>query len=85
MTYRLTLTKRYMLFVTAVVAVMLVCSYLITSAVVRSGLKDLFRQRLDRARLVLDRYFEIHYLSKMDEWQTVLSSPRFLASSSSHC
>lgn len=79
MKVKLSLTKQYLLFLTIVIVLLIVTSLVITSYVVESGLSDLFQQRMVRANEVLRQYSEARYLSKANKFQTVLTSPRFIA------
>ncbi|HSG98732.1 MAG TPA: hypothetical protein VLB27_01695, partial [candidate division Zixibacteria bacterium] len=76
---KLSLTARYALFVFGVIAVLLVASQLITANVVRSGLKDLFTQRLERSATALTQYADVHFIGKVSEIEAIVSSPRFIA------
>lgn len=75
----LSLTQRYLLFLAAVITTFIIGSQLITSRIVRTGLVDLFRQRFDRAQVVLDQHETSHRLAKSTELESVLNSPRFIA------
>lgn len=76
---RLTLTARHTLFLTAVIFVMLLGSYVVTFRVVRAGLKDLLLQRLTYAELSLEHYWTLRDVARSDDLRTLLSSPRFIA------
>jgi len=73
------LTNRFLLFISGLMAVFMIGSLLITSSVVKSGMVDLFRQRLERVDEVLDQYARVRYYSQTTELEAVLSSPRFSA------
>ena len=74
-----TLLRRFMAFLAAVIALLSVGFLWITSGVTRSGLEDLFVQRIERADVVLDQYARGRYLTRLNEIEPVLTSPRFLA------
>ncbi len=75
----LSLTQRYLIFLAAVITTFIIGSQLITSRVVKAGLVELFRQRFDRAQVVLDQHDASHRLAKTTELESVLNSPRFIA------
>lgn len=75
----LSLTQRYLLFLAAVIATFIIGSQIITSQVVKSGLVELFRQRFSRAQVVLEQYSDLHRYTRIRELESVLTSPRFLA------
>ncbi len=68
-----------MVFISAVIAALAIGALLVTDRVTRDGLEDLFRQRFERAQVVLEQYATAHHLSRVREIETVLTSPRFLA------
>ncbi len=76
---RVSLTKRYVLFVAGVTVVLLAVSYGVTFSVVRGGLTEQFRNRLDRSRTVVQQYEQADLLNRGKEIQTIVSSPRFVA------
>ncbi|MFZ1683665.1 MAG: HAMP domain-containing protein, partial [Candidatus Zixiibacteriota bacterium] len=75
----LTITQRYLVFTAAVIILFIISTQIITSRVVRSGLEEVFRQRFDRAQVVMDQYETVHRLAKTTELESVLNSPRFIA------
>ncbi len=75
----LSLTQRYLLFLAAVIAAFIIGSQVITSHVVKSGLVEMFRQRFSRAQVVLQQYSDLHRYTRIRELESVLTSPRFLA------
>jgi signal transduction histidine kinase len=75
----LTLTQRYILFLAGVIAAFIIGTQLITSQVVKSGLVEMFRQRFSHAQVVLKQYSDLHYYTHSRELESVLTSPRFLA------
>lgn len=79
MTWSLTLTRRYLLFLGLVIVSLLGASYLITTGVVSDGLTELYEQRLGRSRIVLDQYAEVRMLTRAKELEAVTASPRFQA------
>lgn len=76
---RLTLTKRYLLLISAVMIVFIGATLAITTKVMKGGMAQLFRQRIDRAVTVLAQYESAHALARSQELDAVLSSPRFIA------
>jgi signal transduction histidine kinase len=78
-TWALSLTRRYLLFLGLVIVTLLGASYLITANVVSEGLTELFEQRLERSRVVLDQYAEVRMLTRAKELEAVTGSPRFQA------
>ncbi|MFN8178521.1 MAG: HAMP domain-containing sensor histidine kinase [bacterium] len=68
-----------MVFVAIVVATLSIGAFVITQSVTRAGLTDLFRQRFEQAARVLAQYGRSHQLMRMNELESVLTSPRFLA------
>jgi signal transduction histidine kinase len=76
---RLTLTRRYLLLIAAVMTAFITATLMITTAVMKSGMVRLFEQQIVRARTVLAQYESTHFLSRAQEMDAVLSSPRFLA------
>lgn len=79
MTVREPLLRRLVLFVAGVVATLSVGAFVITASVTRSGLEELFRQRFDRAALVLEEHANSRQVTRQTELESVLASPRFLA------
>jgi len=73
------LLPRFVLFVAGVVATLSVGALLITRTVTRSGLEDLFLQRLEQAERVLEQYARSRRAARAAELESVLTSPRFLA------
>jgi signal transduction histidine kinase len=71
--------RETMLFVAAVVAALSLGALVITDRVTRSGLEDLFRQRFERSQVVLGEFMNAHHLTRSKEFETILTSPRFLA------
>ena len=54
-------------------------AFAITSQVIRSGLEDLFTQRLEHAKTMLVEYVRGRNYARVSEIEGVLTSPRFLA------
>jgi len=54
-------------------------AFLITTQVTRDGLTDLFGHRLGDVELVFEQYARGNHLVRVQEIETLLSSPRFLA------
>lgn len=79
MTIRRSILRETVLFVGAVIAALSFGAFVITDRVTRSGLEDLFEQRLERASVVLTEYGKAHHLARSKEIETILTSPRFLA------
>ena len=79
MNIRRSFLRETILFVTGVVVVLALGAVLITDRVTRSGLEDLFRQRFERAKVVLTEFMTAHHLTRSKELETILTSPRFLA------
>jgi signal transduction histidine kinase len=79
MKFNLTLTRRYVLYLAGIIAVLLFSSLFITSTVVRSSFTNLFGQRLTKCRDVLDQYTDLQQLQTLRKLEAVLTSPRFLA------
>lgn len=76
---KLSITKRYALFLFAVIVTLLVVTNLMTAKVIRDGLHELFTQRLQRSSLTLERYADERFIRKSAEIEAVVSSPRFIA------
>lgn len=76
---KLSLTKRYTIFLVGVTITLLTISYFVTLSVMRDGLSDLFRRRLERSRTVIDQYARAEELVRRKEIETVVSSPRLVA------
>ncbi len=76
---RMNLTQRYLVFVAGVIVIILAISYAVTSSVMRDGLSDLFRERLERSPAVVEQYARADLLNRRKEIETIVSSPRFLA------
>src|SRR4030095_7047741 len=68
-----------MLFVAGVVVILALGALVITDRVTRTGLEDLFRQRFERSKVVLGEFMTAHHLTRSKEFETILTSPRFLA------
>ncbi len=79
MKFNMSLTRRYVLYLAAVIAVLLIGSLIIISTVVRSGFTDLFSQRMSMCRDVLEQYSQAQKLITLRKLEAVLTSPRFLA------
>ncbi len=79
MKFYFSLTQRYLLFLAAVIAAFIIGTHLITSQVVKSGLVEMFRQRFSRTQTVLKQYSDLHHYTRIRELESVLTSPRFLA------
>ncbi len=79
MKHRLTLTKRFLLLIAVVMVAFVAASLGITTKVMKGGMAQLFRQRIDRAMTVLSQYESAHTLARSQELDAVLSSPRFIA------
>ena len=79
MSRHLTLTKRYLLLIAAVMAIFITATLFITTKVMKSGMTRLFEQQVDRAKSVLAQYESGHALARTKEMDAVLSSPRFIA------
>ncbi|MCM2273086.1 MAG: HAMP domain-containing histidine kinase, partial [candidate division Zixibacteria bacterium] len=79
MKFYFSLTQRFLLFLAAVIAAFIIGTHLITSQVVKSGLVEMFRQRFNRAQTVLKQYSDLHHYTRIRELESVLTSPRFLA------
>ncbi|KAA3631243.1 MAG: sensor histidine kinase [Calditrichaeota bacterium] len=79
MQIRLSITQRYVIFITLIITLLMIGAIYITSNRVHNGLTDLFRSRLEHTDIVTDTYIKSYYSSKQDELQTVLSSPRLFA------
>ncbi|HEX2897991.1 MAG TPA: HAMP domain-containing sensor histidine kinase, partial [candidate division Zixibacteria bacterium] len=73
------LTRRYVLYLAGVIAVLLFGSLIIISTVVRSGFTELFSQRMSMCRDVLEQYSQAQKLITLRKLEAVLTSPRFLA------
>lgn len=73
------LLREYMLFLALVVAVGSGGAFLITTNVTRDGLTDLFIHRLEDVDAVFEQYARSTRLVRLQEVETLLSSPRFLA------
>lgn len=73
------LLREYMLFLALVVAVGTGGAFLITTHVTRDGLRDLFIHRLERVDVVFEQYTRGNRLVRVQEVETLLTSPRFLA------
>jgi signal transduction histidine kinase len=76
---RRSLLRQYTIFGVGLTAIVAVGSLFITSGVTRSGLEDLFRQRLARAEEVLRQYTRVNHLVRVNQIEAALTSPRFLA------
>lgn len=79
MNVRHSLLRSFVVFVAIVVATLSIGAFVITQSVTRAGLTDLFRQRFEQAARVLAQYGRSHQLMRMNELESVLTSPRFLA------
>jgi len=79
MTRRLTLTRRYLLLITAVMTIFVAATLVITTRVMKGGMVRLFQQRIDRAATVLQQYESGRAIARNQEMDAVLSSPRFIA------
>ena len=79
MKLHMSLTRRYVLYLAGVIAILLVGSLIITSTVVRSGFTELFSQRLSKCSDVLKQYAQAQKLQTLRKLEVVLTSPRFLA------
>ena len=75
----MSLTRRYVLYLAGVIAVLLIGSLFIISTVVRSGFTELFSQRMSKCRDVLEQYSQAQKLITLRKLEAVLTSPRFLA------
>jgi signal transduction histidine kinase len=78
-TVRRSLLRQYTIFGVGLTAIVAVGSLFITSVVTRSGLEDVFRQRLARAEEVLRQYTRVNHLVRVNQIEAALTSPRFLA------
>ncbi len=74
-----TLVRQYVLFVAVFVIVLSVGAFFVLSEVTRRGLEDLFRREFAQAQRVLVEYLRGRELAAVTELETLLSSPRFLA------
>ncbi len=79
MRVRKPLLPRVVAFIAGTFATLSVGAFLINRHVTRSGLEDLFRQRLMQSERVLDQYLRTRAASRAAELESVLTSPRFLA------
>lgn len=79
MKFNMSLTRRYVLYLAGVIAVLLIGSLIIISTVVRSGFTELFSQRMSKCRDVLEQYSQAQKLITLRKLEAVLTSPRFLA------
>ncbi len=79
MKFNMSLTRRYVLYLAGVIAILLIGSLIITSTVVRSGFAELFSQRLTKCSDVLEQYSQAQKLIALRKLEAVLTSPRFLA------
>ncbi len=79
MRVRKPLLPRVVAFIAGTFATLSVGAFLINRSVTRSGLEDLFRQRLMQSERVLDQYLRTRAASRAAELESVLTSPRFLA------
>lgn len=79
MNVRRPLLRRVVVFIAGMLATLSVGAFLIIRSVTRSGLEDLFRQRLMQSERVLDQYLRTRSASRAAELESVLTSPRFLA------
>ncbi|HET9886497.1 MAG TPA: HAMP domain-containing sensor histidine kinase [bacterium] len=79
MSVRRSFLRETMLFVAGVVVILALGALVITDRVTRTGLEDLFRQRFERSKVVLGEFMTAHHLSRSKEFETILTSPRFLA------
>ncbi len=79
MTVHRPILREALLFLAAVIAVLSVGAFVIVDRVTRSGLEDVFRQRIERSQIVLAEYAKSHLLARSTEMEAVLTSPRFLA------
>ncbi len=79
MKFNMSLTRRYVLYLAGVIAILLVGSLIITATVVRSGFTELFSQRLKKCGDVLEQYSQLQKLQTLQKLEAVLTSPRFLA------
>lgn len=75
----LTLTHRYILFLTGVIAMLIIGSLVITTSVLRDALLDVFGQRFARVNEVLHQYLVAEHVQTVKNLEVILSSPRFLA------
>ncbi|NNE42970.1 MAG: hypothetical protein HKN12_02065 [Gemmatimonadetes bacterium] len=73
------LLRQYMLFVAGLAAAMAVGAFFITTQVMRSGLENLFRERLERTESVFGQYTRATRLARTGEVEVLVTSPRFLA------
>jgi signal transduction histidine kinase len=73
------LVRQYTLFSVGLTAIVSAGSFLITNHVTRTGLEDLFRQRLVQAEDVLRQYTRVNHLARVSQLETALTSPRLLA------
>ena len=79
MQIRLSITQRYVIFITLIITLLMIGAIYITSNRVHNGLTDLFRSRLEHTDIVTDTYIKSYYSSKQNELQSILSSPRLFA------
>gem|GEM_PF-2911816 len=79
MSNRRSFLRETMLFVAGVVVILALGALVITDRVTRTGLEDLFRQRFERSKVVLGEFMTAHHLTRSKEFETILTSPRFLA------
>lgn len=75
----LSLSKRYALFLFVVISVLLTASHIITSTLFSDGMRELYRQRLQRCESTLSQYANVHFVTKASEIEAIVTSPRFVA------
>jgi len=75
----MTLTRRFVLYLAGIIAVLLIGSLTITSTIVRAGFTELFSQRMSRCGDILEQYSQAQKLITQRKLEAVLTSPRFLA------
>lgn len=75
----LSLSKRYTFFLFGVIAVLLIASYMMTSRLISDGMRELYRQRLERCESTFSQYTNVHFVTRASEIEAVVTSPRFVA------